>query len=278
MHIYSKKGGKKYHSVSLILEKTKPISEIIKFKKIQEKYIKENGPDSWDNNRDESRARGSAIHAMAEYLAVNNPHCDSSVYKAAYDNLPKEYSEYGKELILHHRANFPYREVIEVEAAFIHEELEYGGRSDLLYLNKKENSLDLSDYKSYKGYIDSYRNKTCWQWSLMDKKRLKALSKRKTPDKNYSDWKYVGAKVKQPFLQLAMYKEGLEASGRLYKGNPLKIDRLVICVVTPYGVQEIPMPTSMMVDCHAEMLERIKKFKKMDIPINQSQAEYINVD
>ena len=73
MHVYkSLVDGRPLPSVTYIIDKTKPLAEIIKFAKIKAKKIEEEGEteEGWNQRCIDGRNRGTLIHAFAEHYLV----------------------------------------------------------------------------------------------------------------------------------------------------------------------------------------------------------------
>lgn len=291
MHIYtSRKTGERLPSVTYIIEKTKPLSEIIKFSKAKEKKIEKDGwsNEDWNKHCSKARDRGSQCHAYLEWKLINLENKNKGKeeifsfgeedkyfslstiagYKGSIDEWIKELEELEKGL----GARI---EVTGIEEEVTNEKLGYGGRSDLrikvIEKTGKERNI-LIDLKTFAGYSNPRTGQMRYSWDLWraprkkvekdpvtnkvrkeegTKKPMKVLEE--MPKINERGWEWVSHWCKNAFLQVALYVLAFREMGE-------KIDEAALLVVSPNQYQIIPMPRSIWKGCKEEALRRVEEF------------------
>lgn len=186
MHVYkSSIDNRPLPSVTYIIDKTKPLAEVIKFAKIKAKKIQDEGEteEGWAKRCSDGRNRGTLVHAYAEsYL----PHlhqkalevkdgCPIEDYKDSQMDSIRAYWESRTELgvgdyVKQFNAFFDALtiqtkgdwEVLGLEETILNETLGYGGRSDLRL--RIGNNYSLIDFKTTKPYIN-WDGTEIHQWS-----------------------------------------------------------------------------------------------------------------
>ena len=257
-----------YPRVTQILQSTAPIQSIIKFKKLKDKYEEENGVGSWDTNCEKSRTNGTNVHAFLDTLVRENTTCLNDIYAKLKTKID-DFNDYHKQAVLYHKHHFASREPIFTELPIFNHTLKYRGTTDLVFYDYKDNSTVLLDYKTSKGYVNSYTDEIIWRWKLMATTAKCKAEKEKC-------WTCISDRCLDPFTQIMMYKLGIEENKSLtFNNQPVRIDKLLICVITPYGYQELMLPRNMWVDCHQSVKDRISAYYRK---LKQQQNENDNLN
>lgn len=187
MHIYRGKDGRPLPSVTEIINKTRPLSEVIKLNKSIEAKKKRLGmtDKDWAEYMHNAQQRGTNTHTFMEtytpLVEEANGYINDGL-RVDSDLLQKIKScqdfwradpligEYVNSLIYFFRdLNKQTRDwrVVSSEQTLVNEALGYGGRGDLL-LQIGENYMML-DLKSNGGYWSSWKQQQVYHWNLWRK-------------------------------------------------------------------------------------------------------------
>lgn len=269
MHIYKNSKGTWLPSVTEIIQKTRPLKKVEQLETaIAKKKIREGKTDAdWEAHMKYTQDRGTATHTYMEtyvpLVEIGNKHvikngiCPNEPLQAIL-NCRKEFES-------HHLAGehckaitkFIYDlnqktrewELLTAEAELINEEYQYGGRTDSLMRIKGKNVL--VDLKTNDGYWNSWKQIQVCHWQEW----AKAFNGTYIPP-DMSPWDMVDDKLKDKFIQLALYimsSKDMFARGQF----EWEIEDAGILVAFPNKYQYIPMDESVWEGCFTEAKERI---------------------
>lgn len=281
MHIYKSVSGEPLPSVTHIIEKTKPLSEVIRMNKAIEAKREREGKSKEDakDSRQIAADRGTIIHGYHEHFwktgGLNGGDLQTEKWNEGIDcninpytshpytagDFLMGFNDYLKDL----RVTAEKVELVASEIPVVSEKYQYGGRLDLLLNIDGKNHL--FDLKTSNGYFHQYQQRMIYLLEKWRKpksvdvkvtnelgKKVKERSKEEFPEENQRDWSHVSHWVKDKYLQLAMYRIATMESG-------YKVDRVNLLILFPnHRYQLITVPNRVYVGCHKEAVDRIQQF------------------
>lgn len=307
MHIYRNQQGVALPSVTEIVGKTRPLSEVIKMNKSIEKKKQRLGMTNkdWDTYMVAAQQRGTDTHTYLEAYTPLVEEANQYVIRGEKvpDNLyakivhVREYWEskevmgdYAKQLTNFIRElNKKTRNwsIIMAEQSLINESLGYGGRCDtLLRINDTYILLDL---KTNGGYWSEWKKQQVYEWNLwrkpskVDVLEMKVYANGSTrqvkkrdsegkvvrrsedmPPVDERGWEWIDNKVKDKFVQLALYI--LAAQDMKNRGQfPHLINSAAIVVAFPTQYQFIKLPHAAWDGCKQESIARVKQYMEQHL-------------
>jgi hypothetical protein len=302
MHIYQGNAGQLLPSVTEIIQKTRPLSEVIKLNKAIEAKKEREGMSNadWDAYMCQAQDRGTSVHTYMEtYIPLVE---EANGFKLEDKEVPKQLLEQIRDTQHHweqmevigdyiRSVNWFFRDlnkqtrdwsIVSMEETLVNEELNYGGRCDVL-LRIGDRTM-LVDLKTNGGYWSKWKQCQVYNWNLwrkpakvdvlttkvladgttkmVKKKDVKGKVIRKSedmPPAEERDWDWVDNKIKDKFIQLCLYI--LAARDMYNRGlfdHPMETAAILVAFPTTY--QFIKLPTSVWQGCQDEAKARVEQY------------------
>lgn len=275
MHIYKNSKGNWLPSVTEIIQKTRPVEQIVKLEKaIENKKIREGKSDAdWEAHMKNAQDRGTKTHLYMEtYLPLieagnkeilERGGCSEPTFKKIFECRQKAEADYESGDYCNSISKYLYElnrktrkwKLLTTEAEVINEEYQYGGRTDsLINLDGKNLLLDL---KTNGGYWNSYQQRQIYKWQEWSK----SFNGIFIETDHTSHWDMVDDKLKDKFIQLALYIMAMRdmKSRGCFKWE---IEDAAILVAFPNEYQYIEMKHEVWAGCFAEAEERAVRYRK----------------
>jgi hypothetical protein len=274
MHIYKNKNNEWIVSVTEIIQKTRKPEDIQKLENsIEKKKIREGKSDAdWDAHMNYAQERGNITHAYMEtyvpLVEIGNQYvletgtCPESPLKNIIDcrkefesnPLAGEHCKAISKFIYDLNKKTREWKLLTAEAVLINEEYQYGGRIDSLMKIKGKNVL--VDLKTNDGYWSNWEQRQVCHWETW----AKAFNGSYIPP-DLSPWEMVDSKLKDKFIQLALYT--MSSRDMLARGAfNWEIEDAGILVAFPNKYQYIPMEKKVWDGCFEEAEQRIAQYMK----------------
>lgn len=274
MHIYKNSKGDILPSVTEIIQRTRLREDVESMEKaIENKKKRNNMTDSdWEEYMKKAQDRGTSTHLyFEEYLPLVekgnkeilvNGGCSKETFMSIKECRDSHHShpEYGKycesitKFIYELNQKTRNWKVLSSEMEVINETMGYGGRTDLLIEIEGESTL--IDLKTNGGYWDYREQAQVYKWQEF----VKGFRASMVEYDSSTYWDWVDKKLKDKFIQLALYIEAINDMRKTGSSNLDEIQKASILVAFPGTYQYIKMPTEAWHGCFTEALARVDLF------------------